>query len=78
MKINMFHVYSDTQNQDKKIGTIIKILSQRESVLCHNALLRQRHLSNKCFNSDIEHFCVIKLGMWYNENFGQHNVREHS
>ena len=43
MTINMFPVYSDTQNRDKTFGTIVKILNQRESVLRHNALLRQRH-----------------------------------
>ena len=44
MEINMFHLFSDTQNRYKKFGTIIKILSQREPVMRPNALLRQRHL----------------------------------
>ena len=78
MKINIFLAYSDTQNRDKTFGTIVKIMSQRVSVLRHNALLRLRHLSNRCFNLEIEHFYVIKVGMWYDENVGKHNVWDYS
>ena len=51
------------QNRDKKIGTVFKIIRQQVSVLSHNAILRQRHLSNRYFNLEIENFCVIKARM---------------
>ena len=38
MNINIVHVYSDTQNRDNKIGTEVKLFSQRLSVLRHNAI----------------------------------------
>ena len=63
MNINIFHVNSDTENRDKTFGTVVKIIRQRVSVLRHNASLRQRHLSNRCFNMEIENFCVIKVRM---------------
>ena len=41
------------------IGTVVKIICQRVSMLRH-AILRQRHLSNRYLNFEIEYFCVIK------------------
>ena len=63
MSVNIFHVYSATQNRDKTFGTLVKIIHQRVSVLRHSAILRQHHLSNRHCNMEIEHICVIKLGM---------------
>ena len=78
MNINIFHIYSDMQNRDKKFGTVIKITCKQVLVLRHNAILHQRHLSYRYFNLETEHFCVIKVEMQYDENVGKHNVKEHS
>ena len=56
MNINILHVYSDTQNRDKTIGSVVNIIRQRVSVLRHNAVLRQRHLSNRYFSLEVEDF----------------------
>ena len=65
------------QNRDKKkIGMVVKIIHQRVSVLHHNVILCQRHLSNRFFNLEMEHFCVKSWNV--NENVCKHNVREHS
>ena len=78
ININIFHVNSDTENRDNTLGTVVKIIRKRVSVLRHNASLRRRHLSNRCFNMEIQNFCVIKARMWYDENVNKHKVGEHS
>ena len=61
MNINIFVVYSDTQNRDKTYGMVVNIIRQQVSVPRHYTILRQRHLSNRYFNLEVEHFFGINV-----------------